>query len=186
MSADLEQRMAKLEETMLRMVSLLELTTPRTSPAIQKQWLAKKMEEKHHLTWSELRNDSEFVAMFPKPDTFYCHANQMAKIRGWNIGKVGNLLYYYDDSFDIEKVRKTAKWRKYQANNPRLSEFLVEEVILPAGEPVNILDYLRVVYSEQLDDWYFEVIDSLEAYIKRKGYLIDQNGDVFWKRGVSR
>jgi hypothetical protein len=109
----------------------------------------------------------------------------MARMRGWKIAKVERCMYYYDDSFDIEAVRKKVKWRNYRPNDPKFSEYLVKEVILPAEGPVNILDCLRDAYSNRSDNWCNEVIDSLKAFIERGGYHIDYRGDVFTKRSVS-
>jgi hypothetical protein len=183
MSADLEQRMAKVEETMLRLVPLLELMITRIPPVIQKQWLVQRMEEKHYLTWGDLNTDTAFTAMFPYAQRFYYHANQMAMIRGWKRAKVAGQLYFYTDGFDIEAVRKKAKWRNYRPTDPRFMQYLVKEVILPAGGPVNILDYLRGAYPGRPDGWHNEAIDSLAAFINRGGYRIDHEGDIFTKRG---
>jgi hypothetical protein len=181
MSADLERRMSALEQTVLRFGPLLELMATRIPPVIEKQWLVKKMEEEHYLTWSELHMDPTFATMFPYPSRFYYHANQMAVIRGWKKAIVEKLLYYYDDDFDIEAVRKKARWRNYRPHDPKFAEYLVKEVILPAEKPVNILDYLREAFPGRADNWHNNVIDSLAVLIKRGGYRIDRNGDTFSK-----
>jgi hypothetical protein len=59
----------------------------------------------------------------------------------------------------------------------------VREVIMPAKDSVNILDYLRGVYQGRGDNWHNSVIDSLKAFVKRGGYRVDYQGDVFTKRG---
>lgn len=183
MSAAIEQRMAQIEETMLRFTPLLDLMATRIPPVIQKQWLAQRMEEKHYLTWGDLYMDAAFAMMFPYPSRFYHHANQMAAIRGWKRAKIERQLYFYIDGFDIEAVRKKAKWRNYKPSDPKFMEYLVREVILPAGESVNILEHLRGVYPGRGDNWHNGVIDSLAAFIKRGGYKIDYQGDIFTKRG---
>jgi hypothetical protein len=110
----------------------------------------------------------------------------MAVIRGWKKAKVEGLVYYYTDGFDIEAVRKKAKWRNYRPSDPKFMESLVKEVILAAEGSVNILDYLRTAYPARSDTWHNDVIDSLAAFIKRGGYHIDQKGDIFSKGSVSR
>ena len=191
MSADLEQRVAKVEGTLTQMLTqlqpILEMMSTRLPPAIQNQWLVKKMEEKHYLTWSDLSTDTEFAAMFLYPQKFYYQANQMARMRGWKIAKVERQIYYYTDDFDIEAIRKKVKWRNYRPSDPKFMASLVKDVIEPVEEPVNILDYLRDAYPNRSDNWCNEVIDSLAAYIKREGYKIERRGDVFSKteRGES-
>ena len=183
MSADLEQRMTRIEDTMLRLSPLLDMMATRIPPVIQKQWLVQKMEENRYLTWGDLCMDPAFTMMFPYPSRFYHHVNQMAGIRGWTRAKIERQLYYYIDGFDIEAVRKKAKWRNYRPSDPKFMEYLVREVIMPAKDSVNILDYLRGVYQGRGDNWHNSVIDSLAAFIKRGGYKIDCQGDIFKRVG---
>lgn len=195
---ELEQRMVKLEERLAKfdefddlMAEIKEtLASIRLPSTALNRLLTKKMEKEHHLTWGKLRTDTEFAAKFQNASKFYYHADLMAKTWGWKIETIERRLYYYDDSFDIEAVRKTAEWRRYKANDPKLSALLVRKVILPAEGPVNILDHLRGAYPDRAYPWCNEAIDSLAAYIKRWGYHIDrsdQNPDIFSKteRGES-
>jgi hypothetical protein len=194
MTADLEQRVAKLEEAILRLAPLPDLLVEvkeklafvDPSSVTKNRSLTKEMEKEHYLTWGKLHTDPEFAGMFRDAHDFYFHADKMAKAWGWKIETIERRRYYYDDDSIIEAIRKNAEWHRYESNDRELSKLLVHKVIEPAGGPVNILDHLRSVYPDRGDKWLNEVEDFLELYIKQWNYSIDrsdQNPDVFSKTG---
>ena len=167
-----------LEKQLERLTPFLEIMSTRIPPIIAKQWLAKKMEEKRYLTWSELADDSEFMALFQYPSKFYQTANSMATIKGWMSVKIDGSRYFYADGFDIESIRRISRWKRYRADDPRFHEFLVKDVIV-RRKRVNLLEVLREWYPSRSYNWMNEVIDGTYAFIKKNGYKVSRKGDLF-------
>lgn len=172
------ETLARIERKIDGLIDRLEMTVP---PNLKRQYVIKRMAEEKHLTYSELSSDPEFARLFPYPSAFYACVNPLVPLKDWRIKKIEGLKIYYCEGYDIEAFCRKAKWRKFKPNDPKFLEIIVRKIVIPS-DSVNILDWLRAEYPDRSDNWKNEVIDNLAVYIKREGYKIDCEGDIFRSR----
>jgi len=177
---DIEGRLGRMEDTLVRIEAFLELTKNKSAPE-KKQWLNTEMEKHKCISWEMMVGDLKFKALFPTPRHFHNTASELALLKQWKSEKIEKNLYYYGPTFDIESLKARAKWRNFTPSDKKFHEYLVKWVILKRGT-INLLDYLREEYPNRSDPWRNDVIDFLAGYIKKEGYKIDQDGDVFTRR----
>jgi hypothetical protein len=177
---NIEARLGRIENTLDRIETFLELTRSRTPPE-KKHWLNAEMERRKCISWELLADDLKFKTLFLTPRHFHNIATELAELKGWRSEKIDKNRYYYAPTFDIEALRSRAQWRNYHPNDPKFNEYLVKQVILKKGT-VNLLDFLRNDYPNRGDPWHNDVIDFTAGYIRKEGYKIDRDGDIFTKR----
>jgi len=177
---NIDDRLGRIESTLERIEAFLELTRSRT-PAEKKKWLNAEMEKRKCVSWELLANDLKFTALFPTPAHFHLVAKEVTLMKGWRTEKIDNNRYYFGDGFDIESLKARAKWRNYNPGDKNFHEYLTEQIL--AKGSMNILDFLRAEYPNRGDEWCFDVTAYLKGYVKKIGYKIDIQGDVFTKRG---
>jgi hypothetical protein len=141
------------------------------------QWVKAYLKENGYICWSRIGDNKEALRLFKNNVTFHRSLDRMLDIFGWSIKKADQ-TYYFPDGFDIETVIKKQKWRNFKATDLVFHEYIVRQVILPLKR-VNLLEWLRESYPQRPESWWNDVEDNVTDFIRRNGFKIRRNGDVF-------
>jgi hypothetical protein len=87
--------------------ALLDMYRRGTLPHRGEVLLKVRMTEKRYLRWRDVADDPEIVAMLPRRQDFYYHANKIADGEGWKIARVrGFGRVYFIDGFNPKTLIK--------------------------------------------------------------------------------